>query len=122
MICTGEGVGLFPGATFPAYVCAAVCGSDGGSVTCNVNLYSPDPVGVPEIWPVEEFSAKPGGKLPLATLNTKGDIPPLILIAALTLDCACIAGKLVVVIWSGPTIITEVLALAVCCDALESFT
>ena len=43
------------------------------------------------------------------------------LIIALTFDCVCIAGKLVVVIWSGATIRTEVVPVALCCDALESF-
>jgi hypothetical protein len=119
VICTGE-VGLFPACTFPVKLCEADCGNDGGSVTCNVNRYSPGAAGAPEIWPVEEFSANPAGKLPLVTLKTYGDIPPLMLTVALTLECACIAGRLVVVIFSGATISTEVEPVALCCDALES--
>lgn len=45
------------------------------SVAWIVKVYEPAVVGLPVIWPVEAFSDRPGGKVPLETVNVMGVTP-----------------------------------------------
>lgn len=37
---------------------------EAASDNCTLNAYAPSAVGVPDIWPVDAFRARPGGRLP----------------------------------------------------------
>ena len=58
----------------------ALCAGVPESVTLTVKLDVPALVGVPVIWPLEE-SVRPAGRLPAATLQLYGAVPPIALSA-----------------------------------------
>jgi len=47
------------------------------SVTRNVKLDVPEPVGVPPIAPLEAFKDKPSGNVPTETSHEYGVVPPV---------------------------------------------
>nr|WP_234328025.1 hypothetical protein [Streptomyces sp. NRRL F-2664] len=53
-----------------------------GSVAVAVKVWEPVLVGVPEISPVAEFRASPGGRLPPVTPKAGAPVPPLVWIVA----------------------------------------
>src|SRR4051812_14835352 len=72
------------------------------SLTCTVILLVPEPVGVPEIAPVDADNESPTGRVPDVIDQLYGDVPPVAAKVALYDAFCCPLGNVVVVIVGVP--------------------
>jgi len=106
--------------------CVAVCAVGVvESVTFTVKLNEPEPVGAPEICPVEAVRLRPGGSTPELMLHVYGVVPPLA--ASVTLyavPCVPLANELVVMLTGVTLVFMTMLSAfdAVCAGVVESVT
>lgn len=101
-----------------------VCAGELESVTLNVNAVAlTAAVGVPLIKPVNEFSARPPGKVPEMRVQVYGAVPPVAVnVCEYDVPTWPIASDAVVIISDAEEIVSVRLTFAVCVDGVESVT